>query len=802
MAKIRKIKEKELIGGTSNTEVYPITHARAVYDKNNTPLSDTLEFLNTEIVWDNSGTLSNMNDFVVAGVYDIKGERTRIDDNLPVLNTGGGHSFNARLTVLDSSISGSGKDDDKCITQVLSFSNRLGQGEVYIRTGKGSSLDNLTFEKWSTLQRNVNVGEVGSLDDLKDNGIYSGVWKQGRINPNYLAFVCIVINDYFIGTAPRRISQFVYGLSKFDGSVVYQSRVWDDSKDKWGDWEILNKNEISSMIKSSVDNAIKGVIADAPKAFDTLKEIADWIANDKTGAVALANAISANTRAINTEVTRAEQAEKIIDGKLDDEIKRSVAADQGLLRNIDDEARRATEAEEDIKSRAVEADSLNFQTRAETVALDYKTIEGVGDEITIPAATTESAGVMSAEDKRNLSNALKTTTEGTSMVEEQIDITDDNDKLIIRITPDGVFKENTRMTQLYGLITAGSWCKADGTITTSSTTSYTEYNVEKINNVIIKTVIRPSNGIPLYVGYKDGVKVKHYTPPTTGLSVLPISELVDCSDIDTIKVNWIISSGAQVYIPQDNTLNKINESINDSVGLFIGDSLMQGVGALIGYDAVSYVGKYLGIKTLNAGIGGTTMRKDGRDANLYEIVESYKNKDFSKPISYINSSLSGDFKDEVLSRYEVVSNTPIDIISFIFINYGANDWKVTGTVLDNDENKEDVTTVLGSLRYAVRTFIELNPYIQILVSTPGYRTAEEDTPEVNGISMGAFCDAIEKACGELHIPCWNQYRHNGVNRYNADLYLSDGTHRTAYGYAVLGKQYANFISNNLVKIKI
>lgn len=68
------------------------------------------------ITWNNDIDPSNMNDFVVAGVYDIKGERTRNNDNLPILNTGGGHSFNARLTVLDSSISGSGRDDDKSIT--------------------------------------------------------------------------------------------------------------------------------------------------------------------------------------------------------------------------------------------------------------------------------------------------------------------------------------------------------------------------------------------------------------------------------------------------------------------------------------------------------------------------------------------------------------------------------------------------------------------------------------------------------------------------------------------------------------
>lgn len=67
---------------------------------------------------------------------------------------------------------------------------------------------------------------------------------------------------------------------------------------------------------------------------------------------------------------------------------------------VAEEKTRAEQAEQDIKDKAVEADSLNFLTRANEVALDYKTIDGTGDEVTIPAANTESAGVMSAEDKR------------------------------------------------------------------------------------------------------------------------------------------------------------------------------------------------------------------------------------------------------------------------------------------------------------------------------------------------------------------------------------------------------------------
>ena len=202
-----------------------------------------------EVTWTNVGNVSNMNDFVEAGVYEIKGEHTRIDDNLPILNIGGGHTFHARLEVLDSSIAPEGQSDDVCITQKLTLSNRVaGDGDVYIRTGRGASKEAITWETWGKLQQNIEVGQVANLDNLIDNGIYSGVWVNGHLNNYPLTFVCVVINDYFIGTSPRRISQFLYGLSKLDGSTLYKTRVWDDSKDKWSDWEILNKNEISSMI--------------------------------------------------------------------------------------------------------------------------------------------------------------------------------------------------------------------------------------------------------------------------------------------------------------------------------------------------------------------------------------------------------------------------------------------------------------------------------------------------------------------------------------------------------------------------
>ena len=46
-------------------------------------------------------------------------------------------------------------------------------------------------------------------------------------------------------------------------------------------------------VKQTVANAIAGVISGAPEDFDTLKEVADWIKNDTTGAAKMANDIAA-----------------------------------------------------------------------------------------------------------------------------------------------------------------------------------------------------------------------------------------------------------------------------------------------------------------------------------------------------------------------------------------------------------------------------------------------------------------------------------------------------------------------------
>ena len=50
MARIKKILENNLVGGSSNTEVYPVTSTRAIYNQEGIQLDEILNNLNDTLV--------------------------------------------------------------------------------------------------------------------------------------------------------------------------------------------------------------------------------------------------------------------------------------------------------------------------------------------------------------------------------------------------------------------------------------------------------------------------------------------------------------------------------------------------------------------------------------------------------------------------------------------------------------------------------------------------------------------------------------------------------------------------------
>ncbi len=191
-----------------------------------------------DVEWDRN---SDINTYVTAGIFNITGERLSAADGLPIENYAPGHTIHARLTVLDSSITGRGDNNDKCITQILALSNRTGgDGEIYVRTGRASMKNMLAggsgWEPWGKLQQNVQVGQVTSLDGFTGNGMYSGVYTDGT---SFETFVMVVINNYAVAGATgniRCISQFKYALN-VNSNFSYKTRTGrGGSTVEWGSW--------------------------------------------------------------------------------------------------------------------------------------------------------------------------------------------------------------------------------------------------------------------------------------------------------------------------------------------------------------------------------------------------------------------------------------------------------------------------------------------------------------------------------------------------------------------------------------
>ena len=267
---------------------------------------DTLnEKSGIDLSWSSS---LNLNDIVEGGVYNIEGNRLKTSDNLPINNFGENASFAARLIV---TVSPEGATTYRHIVgQTLILSNAEGhETKVYTRSGNRTSYDGgvsyvTTWGVWSMLQGNINVGAVESLDNLIDNGIYSGIYTYG--SPE--TFVMVVINDYDASVKVgqvRRVSQFKYSVYTGTNVVKYLSRVgygndgitWDEEG-----WKPINQDEIKTMVEDAVESILGDIDDDT---LDTIKELADKVKKN-------AEAIDGVKEALADEVEKLKDGDTIV----------------------------------------------------------------------------------------------------------------------------------------------------------------------------------------------------------------------------------------------------------------------------------------------------------------------------------------------------------------------------------------------------------------------------------------------------------------------------------------------------------
>lgn len=225
----------------------------------------------------------HMNAFTVTGEYHIHGERTNENDGLPILNAGSGHTINARLTVLDSSLTnGTGAKTDIVVTQILRLSNRMGgDGHVYVRTAQAANKSQLatpsstawgTWEKLMGMFEKNAVKNIADLDKYTTNGMYSGLFADTTLQtlgglqftPGD-TFLLITVNGYAASAfGTPQLTQMLYKLPSKKGSGNNSARMymrtayWNKDADPkawvWANWDRLaTASEISGGDGGSIE---------------------------------------------------------------------------------------------------------------------------------------------------------------------------------------------------------------------------------------------------------------------------------------------------------------------------------------------------------------------------------------------------------------------------------------------------------------------------------------------------------------------------------------------------------------------
>ena len=223
----------------------------------------------------------HMNVFIEKGDFHIHGERTDANDGLPILNAASGHTIDARLTVLDSSLTGgTGAKTDACVTQILRLSNRMGgDGHVYVRTAQAASKAELTATdntRWGTWEKLMGMFEKNAVENATDldtyttNGMYSGVFMFSGYQQNWgvaitpgSTFLLVTVNGYAVAKAglTPQLTQMLYLLPAKDfnahAKMYLRTAYWNVSAKSWNyqNWDKIATSNDLSPITEEVQSA-------------------------------------------------------------------------------------------------------------------------------------------------------------------------------------------------------------------------------------------------------------------------------------------------------------------------------------------------------------------------------------------------------------------------------------------------------------------------------------------------------------------------------------------------------------------
>ena len=208
-------------------------------------------------------------------------------------------------------------------TSITDYGTRIGDLETYKATHEAAyqvtkklAEDNATTIATKAAQSDLtaanqniskNADDIKALNDTTIPAINEAIGKKANSADVYTKNEVNAIT----GTVAEG-KTLVQMIEEAQSAATYDdTQIKADIKANADAIELLNGDvntagSVKAEAKAAADIAIATVVDSAPEAMNTLKEVADWVANDESGAAAMAKSITANATAIdaiNNETT-------------------------------------------------------------------------------------------------------------------------------------------------------------------------------------------------------------------------------------------------------------------------------------------------------------------------------------------------------------------------------------------------------------------------------------------------------------------------------------------------------------------
>ena len=221
-------------------------------------------------------------------------------------------SITGRLDTLEAATGANGfaKDIQDLKDADEAFESRIAANETAITTINGEGAGSI---------KKAVADEAAARDTAIGNAIATEVINRNTAIGEAIAQE-VIDRNAAIATETSNRESAISAVNTELGKVKTTAEAADTlSKANSGILTTLLGEDSDKSIRTIATEEVAKIVDGAPEAFDTLKEVSNWIADDKSGAAAMSAAITANTSNIesNASAITALQAK---DGEIDDAI--------------------------------------------------------------------------------------------------------------------------------------------------------------------------------------------------------------------------------------------------------------------------------------------------------------------------------------------------------------------------------------------------------------------------------------------------------------------------------------------------